>query len=169
MATETATERSTAASESTAEGAGARRGKLRRAIGLGVRGGFVATVVMTAFRMPISESPPPTGAFWAKFVAGGEPEDHPVPSLVLHVLYGMGAATAFAAWFQGRVTGTDVRDERRGIALGTVYGLALSAFGTKVILERLLDMELGPDERLIFHAGHLIYGLTLGAWLGSNA
>jgi hypothetical protein len=27
---------------------------------------------------------------------------------------------------------------------------------------------LDADERLVFHVGHLVYGLTLGTWLGSR-
>ena len=30
-------------------------------------------------------------------------------------------------------------------------------------------MDLATDESAVFHAGHLIYGLALGAWLGSRA
>jgi hypothetical protein len=28
--------------------------------------------------------------------------------------------------------------------------------------------DLAQDEALIFHVGHVIYGLTLGAWVDSN-
>ncbi|MFB6164850.1 MAG: hypothetical protein ABEJ31_06795 [Haloarculaceae archaeon] len=168
MASKSASRRSTGESQPPATDADGDRDGLGRAVGLGARGGLVATVAMTAFRMPISESPPPTGALWAK-VLGGEPDDHHVLNLVLHLLYGMGAATAFAAWFQGRVTGRTVTDERRGVAAGALYGLGLSAFGSRVILGRLLGMDLQSDERFVFAVGHLIYGITLGAWLGSNA
>jgi hypothetical protein len=29
-------------------------------------------------------------------------------------------------------------------------------------------MDLDADEALIFHVGHAIYGIALGAWVGSN-
>src|SRR6056297_857700 len=71
-------------------------GAVRNGFLLGLRGGAVATVVMSAFRAPISESPPPTAWFWRTYVAGeGDPEDYPLAGLVLHVLYGVGAGVAF--------------------------------------------------------------------------
>lgn len=139
-----------------------------RPLVLGLEGGLVATAVMTAFRMPISHSLPPTGAFWATFVGSGGPDDHPVPALVLHAAYGALAGAVFAAAFVPRVRGSDADRELAGALWGSIYGLALSAFGLRVVLGRLLGMELDRDERLVFHAGHVVYGLTLGTWLGSN-
>jgi len=46
--------------------------------------------------------------------------------------------------------------------------MALSAFGTQVVLQELLDIRLEADELALFHAGHLVYGLSLGAWVGSG-
>jgi len=46
--------------------------------------------------------------------------------------------------------------------------MALSAFGTQVVLQELLDIRLEADELALFHAGHLVYGLSLGAWVGSR-
>ncbi len=132
-------------------------------------GGAVATVVMTAFRIPITDSLPPTAQFWAKYVGDEGPDAYPVQALVLHLLYGMGAGAVFGAVFTPQSEGPEVRQERRGTALATGYGLLLSVFGTRVVLKRLLGLDLEPDERWIFHLGHAIYGLTLGAWLGSNA
>jgi hypothetical protein len=37
------------------------------------------------------------------------------------------------------------------------------------MLQWLLDMDLDTDEPAVFHAGHLIDGLALGAWVGSRA
>jgi hypothetical protein len=123
---------------------------------------------MTAFRMPITDSLPPTAEFWARYVGNGESTDYPGVALLLHAVYGMGAGAAFAAVFLARARGVAVRDERRGTLLGAVYGLVLSVFGTRVMLSRLLGLELAADERWIFHVSHVVYGLTLGAWLGSN-
>jgi len=135
---------------------------------LGVRGGAIATTVMTLFRIPITDSLPPTAQFWAKFVGSGNSDDYPIQALVLHFLYGIGAATVFAAALAPRIRGSEVHKERQGTLLATLYSLLLSVFGTKVVLERMLEMDLDPDERWIFHVSHAIYGLTLGAWLGSN-
>jgi len=140
----------------------------RHALGLGLVGGAVATAVMTAFRLPITDSLPPTAQFWARFVGDGDPEDYPLVALVLHLCYGMGAGATFAAVFVPRTSGSEAREEWQGTALATAYALFLSVFGTRVVLERLLGLELDPDERWIFHVSHAIYGLTLGAWLGSN-
>jgi len=30
----------------------------------------------------------------------------------------------------------------------------------------LLDVE--PDDRFAFHVGHVLYGITLGAWIGTR-
>lgn len=136
---------------------------------LGLLGGLVATVVMTAFRMPISESLPPTARFWATYVGRGDEDDYPLQALLLHLAYGSLAGGVYGALGgSGRLPSTAAR-ERRGMLCGTAYGLALSVFGVRVVLARLLGTDLDPDERLVFHAGHLVYGFTLGTWVGSAA
>lgn len=142
----------------------------RRALGLGAVAGLIATVVMTAFRMPISHSLPPTGPFLAKYV-GGEPDDYRWQALALHFFYGSSGGAAFGVAVSRTLDGAEgeIGRERRATALGVAYGLLLSAFGKRVLLERMLDMDLDPDESLMFHLGHVVYGLTLGAWFGSNA
>lgn len=146
-------------------GTGAER--LRR-IGLGILGGLIATVAMTVFRMPISDSLPPTANFWAKYVGGGEPEDHPVAGLILHLVYGAGGGALFGLLAPIPSIGAEHSQEVRGVVAGLVYGGVLSVFGERAILVGLLGMDPQPDERLIFHLGHVIYGLTLGAWVGSK-
>ena len=59
--------------------------------------------------------------------------------------------------------------EATGLVVGGVYGLALSVFGERVMLQWFLGMDLDTDESAVFHAGHLVYGLALGAWVGSRA
>ncbi|WP_250137747.1 hypothetical protein [Halorientalis salina] len=135
---------------------------------LGVKGGAIATAVMTLFRMPITDSLPPTAEFWAEYMGNGDPDDYPIQALVLHFLYGIAGGTAFTAAVEHRLRGAEVHRERQGTILATLYGLGMSAFGTRVVLGRLLGLDLAPDERWIFHVSHVIYGLTLGAWLGSN-
>jgi hypothetical protein len=141
----------------------------------GAKGGLVATLVLTAYRLPVSHALPPTAQFWSKFVAGGDPQDHTVPALVLHLLYGLGAGALFGAVFPDRETThretagrRTARSEVVGLISAVGYGLALSVFGERVVLGRVLGMDLDADERLVFHVGHLVYGLTLGTWLGSR-
>jgi len=134
----------------------------------GVLGGLVATVLMTLYRFPLFRALPPTAEFWAMYVAGGEPEQYPAKGLLLHLLYGGVGGGIFGLGFSL----VDVRTERNrrfsAVALSVAYSIALSVFGTRVIFRRLLDEELEADERLVFHVGHVIYGLTLGTWLSSR-
>lgn len=149
-----------------------RQGVLQR-VRVGAAGGLVATVVMTAFRLPISRSLPPTDEFWRRYVRRDGSGSATVPALLLHLLYGAGAGVAYVA-LEPRLVGTDptrpseARAELRGVVTAVGYSLVLSAFGLRVLLDWLLDEELEPDEELIFHLGHAIYGITLGAWLGSR-
>ncbi|NEU57876.1 hypothetical protein [Halorussus sp. MSC15.2] len=164
--------------------------RLAARIAEGTRAGFVATLVMTAYRLPVSRSLPPTARFWSTFVSGDDPDDHPIIALALHLLYGtvggaiFGALTPFDAGSPAssprsptgdesdRSTDDDHRQtasrEVIGLLWGTVYALALSVFGERVVLGRVLDMDPEVDERLVFHAGHLVYGLSLGTLFGSR-
>jgi len=137
----------------------------------GAVGGALATAVMTAYRMPVAASLPPTAKFWARFVAGGEPEDHPVPGLALHLLYGACGGAVFGALFRSFGARSDGDDEREvgGVVLGSLYALALSAFGERAVLGGLLSTDLDATESLVFHVGHLVYGLSLGSWVASGS
>jgi len=137
----------------------------------GAIGGALATVVMTAYRMPVAASLPPTARFWAEYVGGGEPEDHPIPALLLHLAYGVGAGTVFGAVFRPFSSRTESDDSREvsGVVLGSLYALALSVFGERVVLGGLLSVDLDATESLVFHVGHLVYGLSLGSWVASGS
>lgn len=147
-----------------------RLGRLRR----GIEGGLLATVTMTIYRMPVTRSLPPTAEFWVKYVRGTDPEDHPIPALLLHLLYGTVAGAIFALLLPGKESVNPTRDrgpptrrgELPGTAWGLLYGLVLSVVGERVVLGALLDIE--PEDRVAFHVGHVIYGLTLGAWAGTR-
>ena len=147
-----------------------RRLRLLDALAQGTVGGLLATVVMTAYRLPIARSLPPTAAFWARYVGSGKAKDYPGIGLLLHLGYGAGAGAVFGYLFG--VAGLDARPEHvreaAGVGLATVYGIALSIFGSRVVLGRLLDMNLDADEALVFHVSHVIYALTLGTWVGSR-
>lgn len=121
---------------------------------------------MTFYRFPVFRALPPTADFWAKYIGDGDPESYPGTGLVLHFLYGGAAGGLFGAV----ISALELQSNREGslgvIELSLAYGLALSGFGTRFVFRHLLDEELEPDESVIFHLGHVIFGLTLGTWLG---
>lgn len=133
----------------------------------GLAAGGVATVVMSCFRVSVSKSPPPTSWFWAKYISGGEPEDHVVPGAMLHLFYGIVSGGVFGALVSAP-TDPSAETEKRMTALGLVYGVLLSVFGTVTLIRRVLQLDLDDDERFIFHLSHVVYGLVLGAWFGSE-
>lgn len=129
-------------------------------------GGLFATVVMTIFRAPTARSLPPTANFLSR-IFGGSSDDYPVSSMALHLLYGVAGGVAFGFSWNRLPEYTD-EPEITGFVLGTAYGMALSVFGERVVLRHLVDMDLSRDESAVFHAGHLVYGLALGVWVGSR-
>lgn len=134
----------------------------------GVVGGVVGTVLMTLYRFPVFRALPPTADFWAKYVGGGDTETYPAVGLLLHLLYG-GAAGGLFGVGVGLLSFRNERERRlRVIGLALAYGFALSAFGTRFVFRFLLDEEIEPDEAVVFHLGHAIYGLALGTWIGSR-
>lgn len=132
-----------------------------------VQGGLFATFVMTAFRLPILRSLPPSANFWAKYVGSGHPEEYTGMGAVLHVLYGVSFGALFGLLYP-RMNLPRSATETEGVVWGTIFGLVLSAFGERVMLKRMLDMELEEDAETIFHASHAVYGIALGAWVGSR-
>ncbi|ADB59080.1 hypothetical protein Htur_0179 [Haloterrigena turkmenica DSM 5511] len=134
----------------------------------GLQAGFVATIIMTAFRLPILRSLPPSANFWSQYVTGDDPEEHPFMGLVLHFVYGIQAGAIFGGLFALQDAERSIEPEQRGIVWGSIYGMVLSAFGSQFMLKELLDIRLDTDELALFHAGHLVYGLSLGAWVGSR-
>lgn len=136
----------------------------------GVKGlvaGGVATVVMSCFRISISRSPPPTSWFWTKFVSGGDPADHLVPGAMLHLVYGILSGGVFGA-LVSTPEDASAGTERKTTLLGVIYGVFLSLFGDATLIRRAVQMDLAADEQFIFHLSHVVYGLTLGAWFGSE-
>ena len=133
----------------------------------GLVGGFFATLVMTVFRVPTARSLPPTAEFLEQYL-GGNASDYRFTSLVLHFLYGTGAGVIFGPLL-GLIAGDTNEPETVGLLVGVLYGTILSVFGDQVVLRRVLGMDLDTDEEAIFHAGHLVYGLTLGSWIGSRS
>jgi hypothetical protein len=134
----------------------------------GARAGALATFVMSAFRMPVSRSPPPPSWFWAEFVAGGSPDDHPYVGAVLHLLYGVAAGVVYALLAPAGGRDDAAVPEWAGAVRGVVYGAVLSGVGIVALMDWLLGLDLDADERFVFHVSHLVYGVTLGTWLGSG-
>ncbi|PSQ49671.1 hypothetical protein BRD19_03380 [Halobacteriales archaeon SW_7_65_23] len=140
---------------------------MRDVITYGSLGGLVATLSMTVFRLPTSKSLPPTAKFWAKFVGSGDPEDYPITALVLHLLYGVAGGVVYALLTPGEGD-PEAAAEAKSALLGTAFGTALSVFGSRVMLVQVLGVDPDRDELLVFHISHVVYGLTLGTWVGSR-
>ena len=132
----------------------------------GAVGGAVATVSMSVFREPVSRSLPPTSSFLSS-VTGDDPGDHPVAAYLLHFLYGASAGTVFGA-LSGHAPSRLTDSMRAHLAFGAAYGVLLSVFGRWFVLPALTKLDLDPDEATVFDAGHLVFGLALGAWVGSR-
>ena len=137
-------------------------------LSLGAKAGFVATVVMTTFRLPISRSLPPTDEFWSTYVRRNSGDGNLLPALLLHLCYGTVGGVGYVMMVPELFRTSEAKAEMRGVVTAVVYALLLSGFGSRVLLDRLLDEELTADELFIFHLGHVVYGITLGAWLGSR-
>ena len=69
--------------------------RLLRTVGRGCTGGFIATVVMTVYRIPVFRALPPTAEFWARYIGGGDAEEYIVPGLFLHFVYGTAAGGTY--------------------------------------------------------------------------
>ena len=141
-----------------------------KALANGAIGGFLGTVTMTVYRLPIARSLPPTEEFWTRYGLGDEQTESPVVALVLHLAYGTGAGAVFGPLFARMASGeeSDAAREATSTVLSALYGIALSVFGHHVLLGRMLSMDLDADEVLVFYLSHIIYGLTLGTWVGSR-
>lgn len=134
----------------------------------GAMGGLLGTVTMTVYRLPLFEGLPPTAEFWAKFLGDGDPSEYPLEALVLHLLYGSAAGAAFGLAVSRLGFGPVDRQGHRATGAGAVYGAALSAFGSRVVVRRILGIDMNDRESLVFHVGHLVYGLALGTWVGTE-
>lgn len=143
-------------------------GKLIRAGIRGCVGGFVATIVMTVFRLPVFKGLPPTAEFWATYVSGEQAKSHFLPGLFLHVLYGTMAGGVYGLLVSCLDLEDPTRRELAGLLGGLGYGLGLSAFGSRVVFVRLLGRELRAEDALVFHAGHAVYGLSLGTFVAAS-
>lgn len=123
---------------------------------------------MTVYRLPVFRGLPPTAEFWARYVGGGDVDQHFVPGLVLHILYGIVGGAAYGLLASVPTVDDHTESERVSVLRGLVYGLCLSAFGSRVVFVRLLGRELQSEDALVFHVGHAIYGVTLGTFVAAS-
>lgn len=131
----------------------------------GLAGGLLATIVMTAVMMMVGEGgPPPTADLVAKF-ADGKPDDHAMPGMVLHLLYGTAAGGVF-----GYGVPLIISDATLAVttALGVGYGLVLMLSGMVFWLRLVIGLEPDMDMMKVFLLVHLVYGVVLGAFVGTG-
>jgi hypothetical protein len=131
-------------------------------------GGFVATVVMTLFRVRIFRAVPPPAEFWAQYLGGGSAEEYTVQGFVLHLFYGTTAGAVLGGVFPYVDRRSPLGTEATALLSGALYGVVLSLFGDRVLFAHLLDRDLEDEHGLVFHTAHVVYGLTLGMWLGER-
>jgi len=132
----------------------------------GLAGGVVATIVMTIAMMVMGDGgPPPTARLVAKF-AGGEPEDYAMPGMVLHMIYGIVAGTVFAVGVP--LIGLDLGSIGVAVGLGLVYGIVLMIGGMMFWMRMIIGMESNRSMMAMFGTVHVIYGVVLGAFLGTG-
>jgi len=130
----------------------------------GLVGGLVATIVMTVFMMGLGDdSPPPTAAFWAKYVGDGAPSDYMLQGMVLHLLYGIVAGGVFVSLLAP--LGLGVTALTGGLLWGVVYGIVLFVIAAGFWMMIVLDMSATPAMAGLFLLFHLVYGVVLGGFV----
>jgi hypothetical protein len=133
----------------------------------GLAGGLVATIVMTMLMMVMGDGgPPPTARLVARF-AGGEPEKYAMPGMVLHVLYGIGAGVVFALGVPA-LNIIDLGSIGLAAAAGFVYGLVLMIGGMVFWMRMVIGLEPDGDMMRMFGTVHVVYGVVLGAFMGTG-
>lgn len=131
----------------------------------GVAGGFVATIVMSVVMKMMGGGAPPTADLLAK-LSGGEPADFAKPGMALHILYGTVAGTVFALGLP--ILGYEFDSLSLAVGFGLVYGVLLMVGGMVFWMRTVIGMD--PDKEMVvtFATVHVVYGITLGAVLGSG-
>jgi len=131
----------------------------------GVAGGLLATIVMTVVMMLDDGGPPPTAALVAKF-AGGEPDDHAMPGMLLHMVYGVVAGAVFAVGVP--LLGLSLDSVAIAAGFGLVYGIVLMIGGMVFWMRLLIGMEPDRDTMTTFGTVHVVYGVVLGGFLSTG-
>lgn len=132
----------------------------------GLVGGLVATIVMSIVMRAMGGGPPPTANFVAKF-QGGDPDDHMMPGMVLHLLYGTIAGGVLVAVVSAAALG--ITSLGAWVGTGLVYGIILLVGGAMVWIRGVIGMDPDRQTMIGFVVVHLVYGLVLGLWLGYGA
>ncbi|MUV85458.1 hypothetical protein GJ631_02385 [Natronomonas sp. CBA1123] len=133
----------------------------------GLVGGLLATIVMTMFMMALGDdSPPPTAQLWAKYVGDGPAEEYMMPGMALHIMYGIGAGVAFVLVVPA--LGFGLETLLTAVAFGAAYGIVLTVVGMILWMRVVLAMEPDPKMMGMFTVFHLVYGVVLGAVVGSG-
>ncbi len=129
----------------------------------GLAGGLAATIVMTVLMRVMGDGgPPPTAALVSTFV-GGEPGDHAMAGMVLHLVYGIVAGTVFAVG--APMVGVEFESVAVAVGLGLLYGVVLMIGGMVFWMRAVIGMEPDRDMMMTFGTVHVVYGLVLGAFL----
>lgn len=133
----------------------------------GLLGGVVATIVMTALMMGLGDdSPPPTAMFWSTYVGDGRPGAYMMQGMVLHFLYGTGAAVVLAGALPE--LGFETVELLEALGLGLGYGFVLFVGAAVFWMNIVLDMDAEPRDIGLFLLFHLVYGGALGAVVGAG-
>jgi hypothetical protein len=132
----------------------------------GLVGGVVATVVVTAVMVAMGDGGPPPTARFVATVAGGEPEDHAVPGMALHAVYGVVAGAVFAVGLPLVAPALD--SLAVAAAPGLVYGIVLVVLGMGLWMRPVIGIAPDRETTLTFGTVHVVYGLVLGAFLGAG-
>ncbi|MEF8771895.1 hypothetical protein [Halodesulfurarchaeum sp.] len=109
--------------------------------------------------------PPPTADLLAKF-RGGEAIDFEKPGMVLHLLYGTVAGAVLAIGLP--LIGFGFESLGVAIGFGLVYGLVLMVGGMIFWMNTIIGMSPDKEMVLTFATVHVVYGVILGAVLGSG-
>jgi hypothetical protein len=132
----------------------------------GLVGGAVATIVMTGVMTRMGDGgPPPTAALVATF-AGGDPAEHALPGLLLHLTYGVVAGAVLAVG--APLVGLGLDSLGVAVAVGLAYGVVLGVVGMAFWMRGVMGMEPDRATMRTFGVVHLVYGAVLGAFLGAG-
>lgn len=134
------------------------------AVASGAVGGAVATVVMTGVMKLVGDGgPPPTANLVAKF-ASGEAEEHKMPGMLLHLVYGTGAGAVLAVG--APLVGLGLGSVAVAVGVGLAYAVVLMVGGMVFWVRAVIGIE--PDKKMMmaFGTAHVTYGVVLGAFVG---
>jgi hypothetical protein len=110
--------------------------------------------------------PPPTANLIAKF-AGGEPDEHKMPGMLLHLVYGTGAGAVLAVG--APLVSLGFGSLAVSVGLGLAYGVALMLVGMVFWVRAVIGIEPDKETVVAFAAAHAAYGVVLGGFLSTGA